>query len=145
MVLCFIILDSAYAWDNLELQLDSYIKNPTMHSKSFDIKAVPLVSLHDLKTEDLNTRGTAMEIATGAAKNSTERKDSPIKTDLNSCLTNASRMATIPQMAQYGVPFKSSSPVMLTESETEYVITCVKHVFPEHLVFQVNTNFLFLV
>jgi hypothetical protein len=32
--------------------------------------------------------------------------------------------------------FKSSKPAQLTESETEYVVTCVKHVFNSHLVLQ---------
>lgn len=31
----------------------------------------------------------------------------------------------------------SSSPTQLTESETEYQVTCVKHIFKEHVVFQV--------
>ena len=49
----------------------------------------------------------------------------------------AAAMERIPQLAVLGNLFKSSKPVELTESETEYVVTCVKHVFPEHLVFQV--------
>jgi len=35
--------------------------------------------------------------------------------------------------------FKSSStPLQLTESETEYVVNCVKHTFKDHVVFQFN-------
>lgn len=44
----------------------------------------------------------------------------------------------IPALASFGPIFKSSRPVELTESETEYVVACVKHVFAEHVVFQVN-------
>lgn len=47
-------------------------------------------------------------------------------------------LASIPQFASYGVLFNSSKPVELTESELEYVVTCVKHVFPEHIVLQVS-------
>lgn len=36
-----------------------------------------------------------------------------------------------------GILFKSSESVELTESETEYVIKCVKHSFNNHLVLQV--------
>lgn len=51
----------------------------------------------------------------------------------------AKNMSDIPQLAQLGVLFKSSSPVSLTESEEEYQITCIKHVFPHHFVFQVRS------
>lgn len=32
----------------------------------------------------------------------------------------------------------STTPAQLTESETEYQVTCVKHIFTEHVVFQVT-------
>lgn len=50
----------------------------------------------------------------------------------------AEQLAAIPQIAKLGNVFKSSPPVELTESETEYVVRCVKHIFPGHLVFQVR-------
>jgi hypothetical protein len=34
----------------------------------------------------------------------------------------------------------SSKPVPLTEAETEYIVTVVKHVFPKHVVLQFNLN-----
>ncbi|KAI1239556.1 hypothetical protein IHE44_0012682 [Lamprotornis superbus] len=33
-------------------------------------------------------------------------------------------------------PEKSSEPVQLTEAETEYFVRCIKHIFPNHIVFQ---------
>lgn len=48
------------------------------------------------------------------------------------------QLATIPEFAQLGNLFKSSEKaVELTESETEYVVCCVKHTFQKHIVFQV--------
>ncbi|EKX51930.1 coatomer subunit gammma [Guillardia theta CCMP2712] len=44
----------------------------------------------------------------------------------------------IPEFAGFGALFTSSPPVNLTESEAEYVVTCIKHVFPEHIVFHFN-------
>lgn len=39
--------------------------------------------------------------------------------------------------SSFGPLFKSSSePIALTESETEYVVTCIKHTFSRHVVFQ---------
>ena len=46
------------------------------------------------------------------------------------------KFAAIPEIAQLGPLFKSSQPVELTESETEYVVHCIKHVFAGHLVLQ---------
>jgi hypothetical protein len=50
----------------------------------------------------------------------------------------ADRLLRIPQMAAFGPLFKSSQPQPLTESETEYIVECIKHIFPEHIVFQVS-------
>ena len=49
------------------------------------------------------------------------------------------QLAAIPDFANLGPLFKSSSlPVELTESETEYVVRCVKHAFSRYMVFQVS-------
>jgi len=42
----------------------------------------------------------------------------------------------IPELKAHGALLTSSSPVELTESETEYVVSVVKHIFKEHLVLQ---------
>lgn len=41
-------------------------------------------------------------------------------------------------MAGFGAPLKSSEPLQLTEEETEYAVTVVKHVFDAHVVLQYN-------
>ena len=46
----------------------------------------------------------------------------------------------MPELASYGAAINSSKPVQLTENETEYQVSCVKHVFPEHIVFQVSVS-----
>lgn len=49
------------------------------------------------------------------------------------------QLAEITHFAEYGTVLNSSAnPVQLTESETEYQVTCVKHIFKEHIVFQVS-------
>lgn len=47
------------------------------------------------------------------------------------------QLAQVPELASYGVILNSSKPVPLTENETEYQVSCVKHVFRERIVFQV--------
>jgi coatomer protein complex subunit gamma len=42
----------------------------------------------------------------------------------------------IPELASLGRAFRSSMPMPLTESETEYVVQCTKHIFQKHVVLQ---------
>lgn len=46
----------------------------------------------------------------------------------------------MPEFAELGPLFRSTAPVALTESEVEYVVNCVRHIFPEHVVFQFNVT-----
>jgi len=49
------------------------------------------------------------------------------------------QLAAIPEFTHLGSLFKSSEKaVELTESETEYVVCCIKHTFQQHIVFQVQ-------
>lgn len=48
------------------------------------------------------------------------------------------QLRAVPEFANLGNLFKSSTmPVELTESETEYVVQCIKHTFGRYMVFQV--------
>ena len=40
----------------------------------------------------------------------------------------------VPELASLGRVFRSAAPVELTESETEYVVRCVKHIMDAHVV-----------
>jgi coatomer protein complex subunit gamma len=53
----------------------------------------------------------------------------------------AAQLAAVPELESYGSVLKSSArPIELTESETEYVVSAVKHIFAEHIVFQFNIS-----
>jgi coatomer subunit gamma len=52
----------------------------------------------------------------------------------------AAAVYAIPELAALGRVFRSSSSVPLTESETEYVVGCVKHVFEENIVLQFSVQ-----
>ena len=55
----------------------------------------------------------------------------------------AQQLAQVPEFLSYGPVLNSTAtPAQLTESETEYQVTCVKHIFKEHIVFQVRTSLL---
>lgn len=54
----------------------------------------------------------------------------------------AQQLADVPEFANYGQVLNSSTkPAPLTESETEYQVSVVKHIFKEHIVFQVISYF----
>ena len=48
----------------------------------------------------------------------------------------AQKFSNHPEMAFLGPLFKSSSPIELTETEAEYYVQCIKHVFESHIVLQ---------
>ena len=53
----------------------------------------------------------------------------------------AARVGAIPEFAMYGKVFKSSDPVKLSEDVAEYQVSCIKHMFEKHIVFEfVVTN-----
>ena len=55
----------------------------------------------------------------------------------------AQQLTEVPEFSSYGPVLNSTAtPAQLTESETEYQVTCVKHIFKEHIAFQVRTNLL---
>lgn len=55
------------------------------------------------------------------------------KTD-NDCIDVISAISNIPELASLGRPFRSSSHIPLTESETEYVVTCTKHAYSNKMI-----------
>jgi coatomer subunit gamma len=46
----------------------------------------------------------------------------------------------IPELAALGRVFRSTAPLALTESETEYVVRCVKHIFEAHVVLDFSVH-----
>ena len=55
----------------------------------------------------------------------------------------AQQLAEVPEFTSYGSVLNSSAtPAQLTENETEYQVNCIKHIFKQHVVFQVSSRFL---
>ena len=50
------------------------------------------------------------------------------------------QLAAVPELANLGPLFKSSQPVEITESETEYYVQGIKHTFSNYIVFQVSAH-----
>nr|XP_026695163.1 coatomer subunit gamma-2 isoform X2 [Ciona intestinalis] len=103
----------------LERCLQQYLKEPS--SEKFNMKSVPLVSIPDGEPK--------ADLITAVRK--PNEKPSASKQEIYS-----EQLSRIPEFAVLGNLFKSSEPVELTESETEYVVKCVKHTFAQHFVLQ---------
>jgi len=113
----------------LERALAAYLKDSTV--QPFDMKTVPIatVPLHEQKT--LKTSGES-SVQSSSSKSSA----TPAATRQD---VYAEQLSGVAELASLGPLFKSSStPLQLTESETEYVVNCVKHTFKDHVVFQFN-------
>ncbi|KAJ3254341.1 Coatomer subunit gamma-2 [Boothiomyces macroporosus] len=133
----YIANDSSYSWQALEASLNRYVQNPAEHSVPFDMSNIPVVSKAQEEME--NQRNRDLKIGKKAEKSELNISGAvPVKESVQEEVVHdyATAMTEIPQLAQLGRLFKSSTPVQLTEAEEEYVISCVKHVFPEHFVFE---------
>lgn len=106
----------------------------------FDIASVPVVTKEQADAEERTKKLTTVTPTIKAPKSG------PTKTSQSGAEAVASASATaqkyaqellkIPEITPYGAVLKSSPVVELTESETEYVVTVVKHIFKEHIVLQ---------
>ncbi|KAK4055614.1 coatomer subunit gamma [Microbotryomycetes sp. JL201] len=136
----FVRDESTFSLDALESSLASYVaEGPAAASQPFDFTAIPKVSKEQAIENALRARSDAVNsVATASdAAGVTAPTAQPSAAETQSLY--AKQLAEVPELASYGNVLKSSSkPVELTESETEYVVTCVKHIFTEHIVFQFN-------
>lgn len=129
----YVLLQSMpMSFEKLERSMNAYMNTPiSMGSEdpiTFD--ALPII-------ED-----TAAEIAAATAT-------SDIGDPMNGLLEPpkpkevvdpATAVYAIPELASLGRAFRSSRPVPLTESETEYVVACTKHIFQNHVVLQFSVQ-----
>jgi coatomer protein complex subunit gamma len=106
----------------------------------FDIAAIPVVTKEQADAEDRTKKLTTITPTVKAPK-SGAAKAAPSGAEATASASAAAQkyqqeLLKIPEMNTYGSLLKSSPVVELTESETEYVVSVVKHVFKEHIVLQ---------
>ncbi|TPX44374.1 hypothetical protein SeLEV6574_g04537 [Synchytrium endobioticum] len=145
----YIANETTFSWASLERNLLAYLSS-TSHLQPFDISTTPVVTKAHEEAERMRVKAANQEAAMGvptlaapsAAAANAAQSQGPATTsanvggDMQSMYVG--QMDKIPQLAGLGQLFKSSNPVELTEPELEYVVTCIKHVFAEHLVLQFN-------
>jgi len=114
--------------------MEIYKQRPSPGRITFDV--LPIVEDTDTNEEEDTTGSgglSAVNSATSAGESGLDAPPPKKKED-----EYAEQLYQIPQFANLGALFKSVRPVPLTESETEYLVSCVKHIFQDHIVLQFN-------
>ncbi|KAE8211163.1 hypothetical protein CF327_g5069 [Tilletia walkeri] len=154
--------DETYQLRALESSLNTYVAEPAQADVPFDASAVPKITREEAKLEALRAKSEATANVAMAADSSKSviaggsgagpSGTSGLVGDVGAGVDGAgsgagaaaryaSELEAIPQMAGYGPLLKSSETAAeLTERETEYVVSAIKHVFAEHIVFQYNVS-----
>ncbi|EIW73462.1 hypothetical protein TREMEDRAFT_70972 [Tremella mesenterica DSM 1558] len=135
----FVREEATFSLAALESELVSYVKDDSRHSTAFDISSIPKVSREQAQAEIIQ-RPSALESITASSSKPSEPSPLPSATS-ETASSYATQLASIPELEGYGPVLKSSpKPIELTESETEYVVSVVKHIFKQHIVFQFNVS-----
>ncbi|KAF2034506.1 Coatomer, gamma subunit [Setomelanomma holmii] len=142
LAVSFIRNDSMFSLPVLEHQLAMYVSSDSRDTfeTAFDITKIPTVSREQADAADL-TKKTEGATPTLKAPNATKAPSKAGGADAAaSSANNAQKYAVelqkIAELAAHGGVLKSSDVIELTESETEYVVTAVKHIFKDHIVLQ---------
>ena len=132
----FVGNDSMYSLPILEHQLVMYVTSDgrDTFTKAFDISNVPVVTREQADAED-RTKKLNTAMPTLKAPRDGPKRDVKAEAERAGAAATAAaqkyaqQLQRIPEIEAYGGVLKSSGIVELTESETEYVVTAVKHVF----------------
>ncbi|KAL1959857.1 hypothetical protein VTO42DRAFT_1002 [Malbranchea cinnamomea] len=139
----FIKNESMFSLSTFEHQLVMYVTSTdkSTFATAFDISTIPVVSqeeaLAEERTKKLTTATPTLKApATGPTKAQANGAADGAISAAAVTQKYAEQLTRIPELKEYGTLLKSSVPVELTESETEYVVSAVKHIFKEHIVLQ---------
>lgn len=143
-LISLISVDSMFSLSTFEHQLVMYVTadDKATFSTAFNMKSVPVVSheqaLAEERTKKLTSATPTLKApSTGPTKPQVNgTAESPAAAALAAAQKHAQVLQQIPELKALGKVLHSSQPVELTESETEYPVTVIKHIFGDHLVLQ---------
>ncbi|CCM03658.1 uncharacterized protein FIBRA_05802 [Fibroporia radiculosa] len=138
LVTTYIKEDSTYSLSALESKLVSYMSDPDAAEQPFDVASIPKISREQAAKEV--ARPSSLETI-GVPSTSKAAATPPPQTAAETQSIYAQQLSDVPEFASYGPVLNSSAkPTQLTEAETEYQVSCVKHIFKEHIIFQFNVS-----
>ncbi|KAH8884316.1 Coatomer, gamma subunit [Thozetella sp. PMI_491] len=138
----FVKNENMFSLSVFEQQLVMYVtsEDKSAFSTPFDISKIPVVTREQADAEDRTKKLTA---STPSLKPPKISEKKPAATGAEAAASAsalaqkyAQELLAIPEMKEFGALLKSSPVVELTEAETEYVVSVVKHIFKEHIVLQ---------
>ncbi|RMZ91005.1 hypothetical protein DV736_g1764, partial [Chaetothyriales sp. CBS 134916] len=139
----FVKNDSMFSLSTFEHELVMYVTstNKATFSTAFDVSTIPVVSqeqaLAEERTKKLTTATPTLKAPVpGLPKLKTNGAVEGASSAAATAQKYTEILSRIPELAAYGHVLKSSVPVELTESETEYVVTAVKHILKDAVVIQ---------
>ncbi|KAK4164162.1 putative coatomer subunit gamma [Cladorrhinum sp. PSN259] len=138
----FVKNDTMFSLPYFEHQLVMYVTSDdkSAFDEAFDISKIPVVTREQADAEDRTKKLTATTPSLKPPK-AGPTKATPSAADAAATASAvaqkyAQELMQIPEMKEFGAVLKSSPVVELTEAETEYVVSVVKHIFKEHIVLQ---------
>ncbi|KAJ9130432.1 Coatomer subunit gamma [Coniochaeta hoffmannii] len=138
----FVKNDTMFSLQYFEHQLVNYVtsEDKSTFKEAFDISTIPVVTREQADAEDRTKKLTATTPSLKPPKVG-PTKAAPTGAEAAASASAAAQkyaqeLMQIPEMKEFGALLKSSPVIELTEAETEYVVTVVKHIFKEHIVLQ---------
>ncbi|KAF4124537.1 coatomer subunit gamma [Geosmithia morbida] len=138
----FVKNESMFSLPTFEQELVMYVTadDKSLFDKPFDISKIPVVTREQADAEDRTKKLTATAPTLKAPKVGPTKSAATGAEAAASASAQAQRFAQelsqIPEIHEFGAVLKSSPVIELTEAETEYVVTLVKHIFKSHIVLQ---------
>ena len=130
-------LDSMFSLPALEHQLVLYISTEKF-TQPFDLTAIPVITKEESDAQALRAL-TEMTPGPTIAAEKPKAGVEPSAPIESVSQKYAKAISEVPEFKDFGAVLKSSlKPVELTEKETEYAVTAVKHIFSQHIVLQVH-------
>ncbi|KKK20864.1 hypothetical protein P175DRAFT_0472030 [Aspergillus ochraceoroseus IBT 24754] len=138
----FVKNESMYSLSTFEHQLVMYVTSTDKETfaTAFDVATIPVVSqeqaLAEERTKKLTSATPTLKAPSAGPPKGAKANGVAEAATAAATQKYAEQLMQIPELKAYGTLLKSSVPVELSESETEYVVTAVKHIFKEHIVLQ---------
>ncbi|ERS99564.1 hypothetical protein HMPREF1624_04769 [Sporothrix schenckii ATCC 58251] len=138
----FVKNENMYSLSYFEHQLITYVTadDKETFAAPFDVSTIPVVTREQADAEDRTKKLTATAPTLKAPKLGPSKTPATGAEAAATASAQAQKYAQellqIPEMKEFGAVLKSSPVIELTEAETEYVVSVVKHIFKEHIVLQ---------
>jgi coatomer protein complex subunit gamma len=131
----YVLLESMpMPFEKLERSMTAYMNTPVSMRSPEEITFDALPIIEDTAEE------IAVALGGGADDVFGDMNGFDLTPKKQEVIDPASVVYAIPELAELGRAFRSSSVVMLTEDETEYVVQCTKHIFQNHVVLQFSVQ-----